>query len=143
MPRLKREHVTDSLPQYDFTEGEVDMAIDRVRAWIADAKEVDVLPDVLGEADWADAVEMAIMVVTNPEQFAQKNVGSTGRMWPMAVQRDRILERVKNRAKRAASGPQGSYPPAPGYPDPALPYRSAGGLGDGYLQPETVWIVRT
>lgn len=142
MPRLKREHITGSLPQYDFAESELDMAIDRVRAWIADVKEVDTLPDVLGDADWADAVEMAIMVVTNPEQFAQKNVGATGRMWPMVIQRDRILERVKNRARRAVSGPVGSYPPAPTYPDPAMPLGAAGGLGDGFAQPETVWIVR-
>lgn len=133
MPRLKREHVTGSLPQYDFAESEVDMAIDRTRAWIADAKEVDQLPDELTDPDWADAVEIAIMVVTNPEAFAQKTVGQTNRMWPIVNRRDQVIERVRARAQRGSSGPRGSYPAAPTYPDPALPH--------GPLTGFPAWIV--
>ena len=141
MPRLKREHIRDSLPQYDLSDGEVDMAIDRTRAWIADAKEIDRLPDDLGDGDWADAVEIAIMVVTNPEAFAQKQVGATGRMWPIILRRDDVLKRVRARAQRGSTGPRGSYPAPPAWPEPASPQRALGGPG-GYAQPETVWIVR-
>ncbi len=141
MPRLKREHIRDSLPSYDLTDGEVDMAIDRTRAWFADAKGVDQLPPELADADWADAVEVAIMVVTNPEAFAQKQVGATGRMWPIILRRDAVLEKVKARSERGSSGPRGSYPPPPAWPQPASPQGLYGGQ-DGYYQPETVWIVR-
>ena len=140
MPRLKRADVTGSLPAYDFTTDEVDLAIDRTRAWFADAKGVDQLPDELTDVDWADAVEVAIMVVTNPEAFAQKTVGATGRMWPIVLRRDDVLKRVRERSQRATSGPRGSYPAPPAYPDPALLQRPYAGQ-DGYYQPGTVWIV--
>ena len=140
MPRLKREHVTGSLPQYDFTDDEVDLAIDRTLGWIAGAVEPAELPDVLDRATWADAVEIAIMVVTNPEGFAQKTVGQTGRMWPIVQRRDELVKRVKERHQRAVSGPSGSYPPPPAWPEPASPHGPHTGQ-DGYAQPP-VWIVR-
>ena len=138
MPRLKREHVTGSLPQYDFTDDEVDLAIDRTLGWLTDAVAPAELPDVLDRATWADAVEIAIMVVTNPEGFAQKTVGQTGRMWPIVQRRDELVKKVRERHQRAVSGPSATYPPAPAWPEPA---HGGGPLGGLEGRPG-LWIVR-
>jgi hypothetical protein len=123
MPRLTAEHVTGSLPGYDFTTEEVDLAVDRVKAWLTEDLGLPVLPDELPSIDWADGLQLAILVVTNPEMLAQTTRGPTSRMWPIKMQIDEIRKRIQKRGQAAVSGPRGSYPPPPVYPDPAWPSR--------------------
>jgi hypothetical protein len=117
VPNLTRRDLRSFLPQYDLPDTQVDTIIYMVRAWLLDATDLDELPAPLPEILWASALELAALVADNPVSQAQKTIGPTSRSWPMRDRKDQILERVRERWRRANLAPVGVFPPPPVYPD--------------------------
>ena len=130
MPSVTRADARALLPQYDLPDDQLDLVIRLVRAWLLEDTGLDTLPDELPEPLWAAATELAALLASNPESLAQKTVGPTSRMWPMAPQRDAIRARVRARYRALRLSPQGSYPAPATYPEPAY-----GGTVNPYSQP--------
>jgi hypothetical protein len=118
VPNLNRADARALIPQTNLPDQQIDMVILLVRGWLLDATELDALPDPLPEWLWAAAVELAALLASNPESLAQKTVGPTSRSWPMSSRRDQIIGRVRRKYRSLRLAPQGSYPDAPGYPEP-------------------------
>lgn len=119
MANLTRADLRAFLPQYRLPDGQLDMVILIVRAWLLEDTELDVLPDPLPETLWGPALELAALLASNPESLAQKTVGPTSRSWPMSSQRDAIRDRLRRRWRAARMAPTGSYPDPQPYPEPA------------------------
>jgi hypothetical protein len=131
VPNLTRADLRAFLPQYDLPDDQVDLVILIVRGWLLDATDLDVLPDPMGEVLWAAAVELAGLLASNPESLAQKTIGPTSRSWPLGPRRDAVIDRLRQRYRRARMAPQGAYPPPPVYPDPAVPFSGQWPPGGG------------
>lgn len=134
MPNLTRRDLRGFLPQYDLPDEQVDLIILLVRGWLLEATDLAELPDPLGEVLWAGALELAALLASNPESLAQKTIGPTSRSWPMSPRRDQIIAGIRAKYRRARMAPQGAYPPAPSYPESALPDSG------GYLRPGWWWL---
>jgi hypothetical protein len=132
VPNLTRGDLRAFLPQYNLPDEQVDMVILLVRGWLLDATQLEALPDPLGEVLWSAALELAGLLASNPESLAQKTVGPTSRSWPMASRRDQILDRLARRYRTARMAPQGCYPTAGVYPEPAVGGTAVGGWVDGW-----------
>ncbi|NUR09335.1 MAG: hypothetical protein HOQ45_20320 [Nocardioidaceae bacterium] len=116
--------VTDLLPQYNIPAAQLTAAQRMVAGWLKADAALAALPAGLTDGDdlFSPAFELVTLLVTNPELLASKTVGPTSRAWPIAQRRDAIRALVREQAQRAAGGAaSGSFPPAPCWPDPALP----------------------
>jgi hypothetical protein len=110
------------LSRPDITEGQVAVAGRLVAGWLREDSGGNItVPLPADDPLWAAAFELVVLAVTNPASIAARSAGPTSTTWPITVQRDAIRQGVRDRAQRAATGPTGSFPPAPPYPDPALP----------------------
>lgn len=126
MPLLTPDELRAHLPAYAITDEQANSAIRLVSGWLLEATGLDELPDPAAAPEpdllWSAALELAALVVTNPESLASKTVGPTGRQWPMNPRATAILERVS----RHFQGPGalargdgfGSFPDAATWPDP-------------------------
>lgn len=119
MPLLPEADVTNLLPQSDLPPSQITVAMRLVAGWLKTAAGLAALPDGLADEDplFPAALELTVLVVTNPELLAGKTVGPTSRSWPLAQRRDAILTGVRNDARVAAAGPGGSFPAALPWPD--------------------------
>lgn len=63
-----------------------------------------------------------MLAASNPEVLASKTVGPTSRAWPVAQQRDAVLDRVRARYRPGGAGKPdedfGAFPDAWSIPDP-------------------------
>lgn len=128
MPILTPAELRVHLPHEDFDDATAESAIRLISGWLLDATGLDVLPDVAPDPDpdplWSAAVELAGLVLTNPESLASKNVGPTSKAWPQARQRDAILAGVRARYRGASAAGRvggsgfGSFPAPSEWPDP-------------------------
>lgn len=130
MPNLTRRDARALLPQYDLPDEQLDIVILMVEGWLLDATGLDELPDPLPRVLWSGAVELAALLASNPESFAQKTVGPTSRAWPMAPRRDAIIERIRRRYRAERMAPAGCYGDRPFvYPDAIRPAAFVGDAG--------------
>jgi hypothetical protein len=118
MPVLTATHIRALLPHTTVPDAQADLVIDLVYGWLKDATGNPDLPDDYTDEVWSAALELAALVVSNPESLSQRTAGPTSQSWPMASRRDAILARVRGSHQRARSAPTGSFPPAPLWPDP-------------------------
>jgi hypothetical protein len=116
VPSLSMADVRALLPSYQFTDAQLDVALNIVTGWVTDATGLDSIPDPPAPALWSAVTELWALLAVNPESFYQKSTGPTSRMWPLAPQRDAILRRLRDSYRGA---PRGSFPKPPDYPDAA------------------------
>lgn len=110
------------LSRPDITDGQVLVAGRLVAGWLREDSGGPVaVPLTEDDPLWPPAFELVVLAVTNPASIAARSAGPTSTTWPITVQRDAIRQGVRDRAQRAANQPSGSFPPAPVYPDAALP----------------------
>lgn len=121
MSLLAAEDVRDLLPQEDFPDDQLDVAMRIVAGWLRRASGLTQLPDPLTEDHdlWSPAVELVALFAENPTSLASRTAGPTSRSWPQARQRDAILADVRSQYRRAAQSARGSFPAAQPWPDPA------------------------
>lgn len=117
MPIIDLTDLRAFLPQYTFTDPTANVTLRLVSGWLQRATNTSPLPDPLPDDLWADALELAGLVISNPESLASRTAGPTSRTWPLAARRDAILARVEARAKQAISAPRGCFPPPRAYPE--------------------------
>jgi hypothetical protein len=131
VPLLVRADVRNFLPQYDLPDSQIDTAMRLVASWLAEDTGRDDLIDrlqPLPDRDplFAAAFELTVLEVTNPDQLSASTVGPTTSSWgtvgqSAAARKDAIRERVRQTHRAAAGQAAGCFPPAPCWPDPALP----------------------
>lgn len=123
MPLLANADVRNLYPGYNLPDSQLDVAMRIVAGWLREDTGRTDLSSELPDTDplWPAAVELVGLLATNPELLASKTVGPTSRAWPIAQRRDAIRAAIRDAATQAASGPRGTFPPAPVYPDPASP----------------------
>lgn len=127
MPLLVDSDVRALVPQEDFSAEQLQVTMRLVAHWLReDSGRTDVSAESnaepLADTDplWGPAIELVALVGENPTSLASRTSGPTSATWPQARRRDAIRQGVRDRAQAAASGPRGSFPPAPVYPDPAI-----------------------
>jgi hypothetical protein len=123
--------VRTHLRRYDVTDDEVAVAGRLVAGWLREDTGGDItIPLVDTDPLWSAAFELVVLAVTNPGSIASRTAGPTSTMWPVLARRDAIRKDVRQRVAQAATRPRGNFPPAPRYPDPAVPvggFRGQGG----------------
>lgn len=120
MAIISNEDLRAFLPQYDFADETAEVSVRLVSGWLQRATGLSPLPDPLPDDLWADALELAGLLISNPESLASRTAGPTSRTWPLAGRRDAILARVASVYRQARSAPSGCFPPPAGWPEPSI-----------------------
>jgi len=111
----------------DIDEITATTAIRMASAWLADATRLTPWPPVpVPDVLWSWCLELATLIVANPESKTLRGVGGVNDGW-VTVRREQILSLARERFAVTAS-PIGSFdpPPYPTFPEPAP---------RGYLRP--------
>lgn len=89
--------------------------------WLKGATEVTEWPEPTPDALFSWAIELGAIAHENPGGLAAQTSGDTTDQWALA-RRSEILAAAAQAygPKVSAAGPGGSFPPAQGWPDPAV-----------------------
>jgi len=121
MALLDTADVRGLIPEELLDDTQIDVAMRVVAGWLRRASsrtDVDALADT--DPLWDAAVELVVMLVTNPTGLEQRMVGPVMERWQRASpglrnRRDQILDEVKS---TYINRPSGSFPCPPRDPDP-------------------------
>lgn len=125
MSLIRYEDVRGLLPTVTFADEQLDAAMLMVGGWLRLASRLVEMPFYLPDDHplYGPALELTVMVLTNPEGVLLKGFGPSTRRWPLEDRKMAILEEVRKYYMRAGTMPSGSFPDAVPLPDPQLPLR--------------------
>lgn len=103
----------------EVTQAAAEMAERIVWGWLSPVLNLDDRPDPVPDAVFSWAVELGAIVVENPAGLEYYQLGQE-RLGFRSERRDEILAQAADGGVSGSGGrPQGCFPPACGWPDPA------------------------